>query len=289
MFGLPGTFEIWKCLSCGVFSTLPKLDKRQLSLYYPSKTYYSYREKGNAVFPRLRRYLIDQFYHPSLWSKILFIFINTIPAIPQLHKHGKIIDIGCGNGDTLRSLKKYGWDVYGIDIDSQAIAYAKKTGLAHVRVGNHETLAKYPDNFFDVIRSYHVIEHMDDPGLFLELSYKKLKKGGTFICGTPSGVSIQSRIFKSYWYNLDAPRHQYIFTPNSLRQLLLRKKFFVVDLRFCSGGGFLGSIQYIISHVIKKNIDLVNNPFLFFLFYPLNLLSDKIGVGDVFVISAIKK
>jgi len=199
------------------------------------------------------------------------------------------MDIGCGNGETLRNLKEFGWDTYGVDIDEDAIAYAKKSGLSHVYTGTHEYLSKFPDTYFDVIRAYHVIEHMDNPKKFVELAYKKLKKGGECIIGTPNANSFASRIFKSYWYNLDTPRHQHIFAPGNLTMLLHQAQFPVTEIRFCSGGGFLGSVQYIISACLYTHMNLIDNPLLFFLFYPLDFISDRMSLGDVFVVTSIKK
>jgi len=289
MYDIKGKFSTEKCPSCGFFTISPKLKKSEVSQYYPSDMYYSYIDNGGSIFRKLRKFLIGQFYKQSILSKIIFLFINTIPAIPPLRDRGKIIDIGCGSGETLRNLKVYGWDVYGVDIDGKAITYAKKSGLPHVYTGGYEYLSRFPDNYFDVIRAYHVIEHMDKPDEFARLSYKKLKKGGEFIIGTPNGRSIAAKLFKSYWYNLDTPRHQYIFSPYNLQLLLKNSGFHSADLRYCSGGGFLGSVQYILSERLHKQLDLINNPFLFFLFYPLDFVSDRMGLGDVFVVTSIKE
>jgi len=289
MYGLPGTFKIEKCRKCGLWQSTPKLKTKEISKYYPSSSYYSYVENGKSVFSRLRKYLIYRFYFPTVFSKIIFTFINTVPAIPQLRPHGKIMDVGCGNGETLRSLKKYGWDVYGLDIDAKAVAYAKRKGLEHVKKGGFERLKIYPDNYFDVIRSYHVIEHLSDPVAFINLAYKKLKKGGECIIGTPNSNSVHANLFKSFWYNLDTPRHQFVFNPINLSRLVKKAGLSITDIQYCSGGGFLGSMQYFLSEIFHMKINVINNPFFFFLFYPFDLLSDKMRKGDVFVLTAKKK
>lgn len=288
MYGLPGKFLIRQCPACGLISLYPQLPKSKISAYYPSSSYYSYNDNGDSVFRKFRNYLIRRFYYPTVFSKILFTFVNTVPAIPVMRRGGRLMDIGCGNGETLRSLKKYGWNTYGVDIDARAVAYAKKSGLSRVYKGTYEYLSAYPDNYFDVIRSYHVIEHLDNPGKFIELSWRKLKKGGEFICGTPNAASIYRHVFRSFWYNLDTPRHQYIFNPDNLKTLLRQNTFRVTDVRYCSGGGFLGSIQYLLSDLFQARFDFINHPVLFFLFYPFDWLSDKMHLGDVFVATARK-
>jgi len=286
MFGIAGKFYIERCELCKTLTITPKPNKKKLALYYPSQSYYSYSDSNNSILKKLRMYLIEKFYHPTLFSKILFLFVNTVPAIPRMKKDGKIIDIGCGNGETLRTLKKYGWDTYGVDIDAKAIDRAKKSGLENTYIGSYRKLSVFPDGYFDVIRSYHVIEHLDDPALFLMLANKKLKKGGELIIGTPNGQSIVAKIFGSFWYNLDCPRHLFVFSPTSLQTLLTQYEFHISDMRFCSGGGVLGSIQYIIASIRGKRTQWIDNPLLFFFFYPIDWLFDRMGMGDVFVITA---
>lgn len=288
MHKIAGDFLIQQCPTCKLLSVSPHLNTQQLSFYYPSSSYYSYFDSGSSVLRKLRSYLIYRFYHPTVFSKILFLFVNTIPAIPKMKIHGKLMDVGCGNGETLRILKKHGWDVYGVDIDEAAVRYAKKSGLMHVQKGTHESLSRYPDNFFDVIRAYHVIEHMDSPEKFVKLAFQKLQRGGELIIGTPNGMSLTSRVFGSCWYNLDTPRHQYIFSPSNLKKMLYRMRFRVTDLQFSSGGGFLGSIQYFLSDRFGWKFQLIHSTALFFLFYPLDFVTDKMHMGDVFVMSARK-
>ena len=210
-----------------------------------------------------------------------------MPAMPQGTK-GKILDIGCGSGDTLAILKEIGWDAYGLDIDAQAIKAAHSRGLTNVKLGTYKDLKKYPDNFFDVIRLYHVIEHLDDSGMCLTLIYKKLKKGGKVIIGTPNAASLVARIFKGYWYNLDAPRHLYLFSPKTLTMLMRKNKCESRVIEFSSAGGWVGSMQYVLEEVLQKRIDLINRPWLILLFYPLEWLLDRLRLGDVFVLRAKK-
>lgn len=286
MFGIPGKFSIGTCSICRMLILFPKPSKKKLSSYYPSQSYYSYKGDDTSIFKKLRSHLIYRFYYPTLFSKFLFLFINTVPAIPKKKKDGKIMDVGCGSGETLKTLKEYGWEPYGIDIDKRAINRGKKSGLEHLYRGTYQKLSIFPDGYFDVIRSYHVIEHLDNPALFLTLARKKLKKGGELIIGTPNSESIAAKLFRSYWYNLDSPRHLFIFSHTSIVKLLTQHGFHISDMKFCSGGGVLGSIQYIVSDLRNKRVHWIDNPLLFFLFYPIDWLFDRMGMGDVFVITA---
>ncbi len=274
MFCLPGVFFEYKCVSCGFVRLDPQPSALEIRKYYPSRTYYSYSAgTKKSFFGVLRRHLI---MHPLPGGLL------QVPAMPT-KKEGKILDIGCGSGDTLATLKDAGWDAYGMDIDASAVAAAKKRGLSYVSLGTYKDLAKYRDNFFDVIRLYHVIEHLDDPGLCLRLARKKLKKGGELIIGTPNVGSLVARLFGARWYNMDAPRHLYLYTPKTLRNILKKNNVMDISITFHSAGGWVGSIQYVLNDILSKRIDLVNRPWLILLFYPFELLLDVIGAGDVMV------
>ncbi len=287
MYGISGQFIEYKCAGCGFVRLHPKLSPAELKKYYPPARYYSYSvNKKPSIFTSLREYLILHLNQKTLVSRILELFIR-VPAMPSA-ANGKILDIGCGSGDTLSLLKLIGWDVYGLDIDDGAIKEAHKRGLHKVSLGSYKDLKNYPDNNFDVIRLYHVIEHLDDPGSCLTLAYKKLKQGGEIIIGTPNVNSFIARAFRQYWYNLDCPRHLSLFSPKTLGTLASYKGYQTPKIRFCSGAGLVGSIQYVYKDVLSKDIDLVNRSWLVMICYPLEWILDTIGVGDVFELRAIK-
>lgn len=289
MYGGVVPFPVVECSGCHSLRIVSGEKDRKQSELYPSENYYVYAQKRPDFFMRLRRFLIRVYYKPSVFGKVLLSIINTVPAIPKYREKGTILDIGCGTGETIGILSEYGWKTYGIDIDRKAIKEAGKRKSVTARVGSWKTIGSFPNHFFDCIRLYHVIEHIDDPAAFLTLAGKKMKKDGELIIGTPNGRSGLRFLFKSYWYNLDAPRHINIFSVSSLTDLLRRKGYEVMDMRFCSGGGTTGSIQYLLSSFFGRTIRFVSHPIAFLLGYPVDRLFDTIGIGDVFVVTARKK
>lgn len=289
MFDLPGEFCVKQCRRCSLSFLDPQPGQELLKKYYPSKRYYSYsKSRKKGLFEILREYLIHHYYSPNVLSLFISTFIQDVPAMPSYVEGGKILDIGCGVGDTLFLLKNLGWNTYGIDMDKRAIETAKKRGLTNIRLGTYTYLSKYPDNYFDAIRLYHVIEHLDNPSLCLQFIYKKLKKNGELVMGTPNSKSIVSSIFKTYWYNLDSPRHLFIFSPKTLGKLLHKNGFRVQKVNFCSAGGIAGSLQYLVNESNDKKIDLIHNLYGILLLYPFEWLLNKLGNGDVFVVRAAK-
>ncbi len=287
MLGVSGAFKEYQCTRCRLIRLAPMPSPSQLKRYYPSSTYYSYASGvKRSFFGWLRSYLITHVYQPTILSRLLGVVIK-VPAMPA-QKPGKILDLGCGSGDTLMLVKEVGWDVYGMDLDAQAITAAHKRGLRNVSRGSHKDMKKYQNNFFDVIRLYHVIEHIDDPTEFFRLAYDKLRPGGELILGTPNGESIIAKIAKQYWYNLDCPRHLFIFSPNTLTKLAAKAKFKSPSIEYSSAGGWIGSFQYVIRELTGSSIDLINRAWLVMLLYPLEWILDRLGAGDVFVLRVKK-
>ena len=290
MFGIYGSFTVKRCDNCSCVFLDPQPDQKELKKYYPSRRYYSYSKKENVkgFFEILREYLVKNYYSPTFLSKIVTVFIKNVPAMPSNLRNGKILDLGCGTGDTLILLKKLGWDSYGIDMDKQAISIGINRGLKNLKLGTYKDIATYPDNYFDAVRLYHVIEHLDDPALCLSLIRKKLKKNGELILGTPNMQSFTSIIFKSRWYNLDSPRHLSIFSPRTLGKLAEKEGYLVKSIEFCSAGGLAGSLQYFFEDVFGKKINLINNLPVVLLLYPIEWFLDKLSLGDVFSLKVTK-
>ncbi len=76
----------------------------------------------------------------------------------------RILDAGCGIGRHVIFFSEQGFDVYGIDISDDAIKIAnewlsRKRLKSNLKVGNLTSL-KFPDEYFDVIISYAVLDHM---------------------------------------------------------------------------------------------------------------------------------
>ncbi len=89
---------------------------------------------------------------------------------------------------------------------------------AEVFVGDILDAPFQPDSF-DAITCFHVFEHLYQPRAVLAKVSEWLKPGGIFYTMMPNIDSAGARIFRSYWYSLELPRHLYHFSPASLRNL----------------------------------------------------------------------
>jgi glycosyltransferase involved in cell wall biosynthesis/SAM-dependent methyltransferase len=139
-------------------------------------------------------------------------------TLKKYKQGGALLDLGCSSGSFLETLRGPAWDLYGIEISPESAERAKARSGAQIFVGD-VLAAPYPPNSFDVVTCFHVLEHMYDPRQIFERVQRWLRPGGIFYFLVPNIDSAGKRIFGTYWYALELPRHLYHFSPRSLRRL----------------------------------------------------------------------
>ncbi len=131
---------------------------------------------------------------------------------------GAILDLGCSAGGFLSGFKDSSWSCYGIEMSESVANKARARTGANVFVGDILD-APFPAASFDAITCFHVMEHLYQPREIFKKVYDWLKPGGIFYLMVPNIHSAGRRIFKTYWYALELPRHLFHFSPKSLRML----------------------------------------------------------------------
>lgn len=113
--------------------------------------------------------------------------------LPMLSKGSRLLDIGCGFGNVSKDLIKKGIEVYGLEINKEAIRALKKKGF---KVVSHDISEKLPfsGNYFDGILLLDILEHVFDPLGLLSESARVLKKGGFIIVSVPLYFDLIDRI-----------------------------------------------------------------------------------------------
>ncbi|MET0137990.1 MAG: bifunctional 2-polyprenyl-6-hydroxyphenol methylase/3-demethylubiquinol 3-O-methyltransferase UbiG, partial [Sphingobium sp.] len=100
----------------------------------------------------------------------------------------RALDVGCGAGLLCEPLARLGAAVTGIDATPANIevarAHAERSGLAiDYRAGSVETMEDAP---YDIVTCMEVIEHVDDPALFIRHLARMVRTGGLLILSTPN-------------------------------------------------------------------------------------------------------
>src|SRR4051812_9406012 len=88
----------------------------------------------------------------------------------------RILDIGCGIGTYVRRFREFSDDVYGVDVEEERVAEASLT-LPNIQVARGEALP-FANDFFDLVFSNEVIEHVDDDRETAREAVRVTKPGG---------------------------------------------------------------------------------------------------------------
>lgn len=258
-FGVPGLWNLKHCprSECGLVWLDPMPTREEVW-----KAYKSYFTHGNYSPDTARQYvnLLDKF--AASFCKLLYKIAMRVTGWRKQEKiwrsksdvmflgqeligSKKLLDVGCGKGDFITRMQQQGWEVEGLEVDAEAVEYARTEKRLTVHLGSLED-SGFPDNTFDVITSNHVIEHVHDPVTLIRECMRVLKPGGKLVLATPNIESFGHEVFKSDWSHLDVPRHLQLFTMKTLHECAVKAGFQSVDVWCPPGyaeGAFPASIQ----------------------------------------------
>lgn len=138
------------------------------------------------------------------------------------HEKLKILALGCGTGAELDFLSKLG-DVTGVDYSMEAVSFCKKS-FHNVIQGNAEKLS-FPDESFDLVVAFDVLEHINDDRKAVSEINRVLKKNGLFYMTVPA--------FQFLWsYNDEINHHQRRYTKKSLLKLFDGLDFRIIKISY---------------------------------------------------------
>jgi SAM-dependent methyltransferase len=200
--GKQKTIQLFKCLTC-------KLQYFDPTTLAGSRHLYAQLEK------------IQWYYMPEKWE--------YEQALSMLSGYRKILEIGSGFGEFIKLvLAKRHLTIEGIELNRSAVRKAKRRGLPVQHMDLKLAAEKFAGQY-DVVCSFQVLEHVQDPKAFLKASCQLLKKGGRLILGLPNADS-----FLKYQLNLlDMPPHH--ITRWSVKVLFQLPYFFPlnpIELKF---------------------------------------------------------
>jgi 2-polyprenyl-3-methyl-5-hydroxy-6-metoxy-1,4-benzoquinol methylase len=121
-------------------------------------------------------------------------------------------------------------NVLGLDIDATGIERMKQMGF-RVEIGDAHNL-KF-NSCFDTVLAGELIEHLQNPGQFLEGAARALKPAGRLVLTTPNVFSVMLNImFLKNYDRAFNPEHALWFCPQTLGEVLKRCGFCMNKLDF---------------------------------------------------------
>jgi len=147
-----------------------------------------------------------------------FISRERLDFIKEFKSEGRLLDVGCSMGFLVNEANKKGYDSVGIEVNNPCIVEGKKL---YEGIKLYLTdLENYKDEKFDVITSFNVIEHLDNPINFLHECKKRLSDDGIIVIGTHDIESETHKKLKSDWKQITVDGdHLYYFSIDTMKRL----------------------------------------------------------------------
>ena len=247
MFGFDDIFDYFECSKCGCLQIL-KIPS-DVSKYYPSN-YYSFEILGNSNLNKIKRIIrIKRDKYAFAGTGIIGLILNKIyPAHhfdmmikANINIDARILDVGCGSGSLLRTLNDIGFNrLYGVDpFIKEDIEYDNGVKIVKKHIFDLE-------DEFDLIMFNHSFEHISNQKETLDSVYRLLSENGKCILRIPTVSSYAWEKYNVNWVQLDAPRHFFLHSINSIKLLALNSGLILKDYFYDSTAfQFWGSEQYL--------------------------------------------
>lgn len=143
--------------------------------------------KSNIIF--LKKNIRNTEYYKNsiniLGKYSLDDYTRRYKTFKKLFKNKDVLDFGCGNGIFLKKIKD-AKSYNGVELNLSNINFIKRNIK---KINIKDNIEKF-DKKFDIVTLFHVLEHLDNPIVYLKKIKNKLKKKGRIIIEVPSSKDI---------------------------------------------------------------------------------------------------
>ena len=132
-------------------------------------------------------YLLRTAERVSLSPSDNFVYQRSLLAYKEAAKivHGKVLEIGTGSGYSIQEISPKATEFWTLDKHYISIDYNKYSNTRFIK-NKVPPLSNMPNNYFDFVICFQVIEHIKNAKLLLEEINRVLKKDGKLIISTPN-------------------------------------------------------------------------------------------------------
>lgn len=161
----------------------------------------------------------------------------------------KVLHLGCADEHVVNQklskgahlhaqLKSVASELWGVDLSDDGISQLREAGFDNLIRGDVERLdeiAGIPNGHFDVIIAGEIIEHLLNPGLFLNSCRRVCSPTTDVILTTPNALVYSLPIFALLGREAIHPDHTLMWSPTTLRSLVGRCGFAVEEFLVYGG------------------------------------------------------
>lgn len=153
-------------------------------------------------------YLHNEAYAEYLAGWDPAFYMKYAEALCPDNARGRVLDVGCGVGQVVQTLKQAGYDACGVDVSEPCIRRARSAGLNCSMYDGRRL--PYSDEYFDSAGAFNVLEHVDEPEAFLVELVRVVKPGGKVVVSSPNFFRVigwrdyhpRMRGLRNKWHNL---------------------------------------------------------------------------------------
>lgn len=170
--------------------------------------------------------------------------IGRFDFILEKCKGKKVLHLGCvdeglteeriKSGELLHfKLINVATEVCGVDISEKGIRLLQKHGVGNLIVGNIEQIDEIKELRgldFDVILLTEVLEHLNNPGLFLQKIKASFTSNTTMIITVPNGLRLTGLMHQLRGYEFVHPDHNYWFSYKTFETLIRKNGYHIEEL-----------------------------------------------------------
>jgi 2-polyprenyl-3-methyl-5-hydroxy-6-metoxy-1,4-benzoquinol methylase len=282
-------FSVVECSGCRLLRLHPWPSVGELQRYYPERYWFS---PEDSTVGRLE----EEYRRFVLRDHVNFVASACEPV------DGPVLDVGCGGALFGRLLADRGYTVFGLDYSREAASVAWRQNRVPAVTGVFSD-SPFPPESFAAVTMFHVLEHLYDPGSYIQTAWRLLRPGGRFIVQVPNASCWQFLLFGDHWNGLDVPRHLINFRAADLQALLEQSSFKIQRTKYFSlrdnPAGFASSLAPSLDPMARRvrgvmeseRMRMVKNLSYFGLVLaalPFTLLEAACGAGSTVMIEAIK-
>ncbi|QER41742.1 methyltransferase domain-containing protein [Thermodesulfobacterium sp. TA1] len=207
LFEVINQHRIFECPSCGLqFPYPPKAMDYDKAYEKEVEDLLSF---GSIDYDWAKQVEKDEIKERKKWERVPRF--NVLLPILEVLPKGRLLDVGCSSGNFMLIARAKGFDVYGMDASDKAVELARKN--YKLKVVKALTFKDLPPDFqgpYKVITAFEIIEHLEEPFVFLKELYELLEDGGFAILSCPPYFAFRylaNSYLKYQWWGHDYPPH----------------------------------------------------------------------------------
>lgn len=229
---------MWKCEECKAIWHDPILSNKE---YYESQ---EYRESLEGTSEEVDFYRLH-----DKESADKFLYTGT-----SIFRNKVVADLGCGCGAFLDYISGVAKEVIAIEPSAK---YRKIMDRKGFRTFSYADVAK--DEYagkIDVITSFDVIEHVENPQVFLQDVYTLLGSGGKTVIGTPTDAPVMRRLLgKDYEKKLlYSTQHLWVLSKQNLMMMAEKCGFKKIEIKYFQRYGLENLLGWVRDKEPKRDI-----------------------------------